>query len=136
MPRNMDMRKQSSLPGSRGSSTGSSKNYCCYPRKHKSGKGFRALGSRGSSSSNFSAEKIKLGSESEKCIQGLFPVGINSASAATSATRKAKVLDTQGFLGVAVFKNAATRTATHCYPQHQFRKEENRQWYITCHCRS
>ena len=28
--------------------------------------------STGSSSSNFSAEKIKLGSKSEKCIQGLF----------------------------------------------------------------
>ena len=50
--------------------------------------------------------------------------------------RKAKVLDTRGFLGVAVFKNAATRVATHCYPQHQFRREENRQWYITRHYRS
>nr|DAR90253.1 MAG TPA: hypothetical protein [Caudoviricetes sp.] len=122
--------------GSRGSSTGSSKNYCCYPRKHKSGKGFRALGSRGSSSSNFSAKKIKLGSESEKCIQGLFPVGINPASTATSATRKAKALDTQDFFQVAVLEIAATRTATPCYPQHQFRKEENRQWYITRHCRN
>ena len=42
-------------PGSRGSSRGSSKNTYCYPLKALCRKGFTALGSRGSSSFNFSA---------------------------------------------------------------------------------
>lgn len=44
-------------PGSRGSSTGSSKNHNCYPQKALCHKGFRGVGSRGNSTSNFSAEK-------------------------------------------------------------------------------
>ena len=42
-------------PGSRGSSRGSSKNTYCYPLKALCRKGLTALGSRGSSSFNFSA---------------------------------------------------------------------------------
>ena len=41
--------------GSRGSSRGSSKTTYCYPPKALCGKGLTALGSRGSSSFNFSA---------------------------------------------------------------------------------
>lgn len=40
-------------PGSKGSSTGSSKIPGCYPRKHSNHKGLTALGSRGSSPPNF-----------------------------------------------------------------------------------
>ena len=54
--------------GSRGSSTGSSKIHNCYPRKHSNHKGLTALGSRGSSTSNFSAEKIKFGSKFGKWV--------------------------------------------------------------------
>ena len=42
-------------PGSRGSSRGSSKTTYCYPLKALCRKGLTALGSRGSSSFNFSA---------------------------------------------------------------------------------
>ena len=42
-------------PGSRGSSRGSSKSTYCYPPKALCHKGLTALGSRGSSSFNFSA---------------------------------------------------------------------------------
>ena len=66
----------------------------------------------------------------------MIAVGINTAVTATFATYSAKSLVITGFSGVAVPGNAATRVATHCYPQHQFRREENRQWYITRHYRS
>ena len=52
----MDMTARNSCdPGSRGSSPGSSKNTYCYPPKALCGKGLTAMGSRGSSSFNFSA---------------------------------------------------------------------------------
>ena len=52
----MDMTARNSCdPGSRGSSRGSSKNTYCYPPKALCRKGFAVLGSRGSSSFNFSA---------------------------------------------------------------------------------
>ena len=52
----MDMTARNSCqPGSRGSSRGSSKNTYCYPLKALCRKGLTALGSRGSSSFNFSA---------------------------------------------------------------------------------
>ena len=73
--------------GSRGSSTGSSKNYNCYPKKRSNIKGFRALGSRGSSISNFSAEKKKVEYKKQK--------------------REIKII----ICGYEI-KN----TATHCYP--------------------
>lgn len=113
-------------PGSRGSSTGSSLFHNCYPQKALCRKGFRPLGSRGSSTSNFSAEKSLFGCKLEICLQVMIAVGINTAVTATFATYAAKSLVITGLSGVAVPGNAATRVAIHCYPQHQFRKEENR----------
>lgn len=81
-------------------------------------------------------KKSLFGCKLEICLQVMIAVGINTAVTATFATYAAKSLVITGFSGVAVPGNAATRVATHCYPQHQFRKEENRQWYITRHCRS
>lgn len=54
--------------GSRGSSRGSSKTTYCYPPKALCGKGLTALGSRGSSSFNFSAgfEKKEKRTREEK----------------------------------------------------------------------
>lgn len=60
-------------PGSRGSSRGSSKNTYCYPLKALCRKGFTALGSRGSSSFNFSAgfekKEKRIREEKEKKIK-------------------------------------------------------------------
>ena len=57
-------------PGSRGSSPGSSKNTYCYPPKALCHKGLTAMGSRGSSSFNFSAgfekKREKVREEKEK----------------------------------------------------------------------
>ena len=60
MPRNTDMRKQSSLPGSRGSSTGSSDFRYCYPRKVSKHKALSILVAMGSRVFNFLAEKQKV----------------------------------------------------------------------------
>ena len=43
-------------------------------------------------------------------------MGTNTATTATSATYAAQSLVFTGSFGVAVPENAATRTATHCYP--------------------
>ena len=59
--------------GSRGSSRGSSKTTYCYPPKALCGKGLTALGSRGSSSFNFSAgfekKEKRIREEKEKKIK-------------------------------------------------------------------
>ena len=59
--------------GSRGSSRGSSKATYCYPPKALCGKGLTALGSRGSSSFNFSAgfekKEKRIREEKEKKIK-------------------------------------------------------------------
>ena len=59
--------------GSRGSSRGSSKNTYCYPPKALCRKGLTALGSRGSSSFNFSAgfekKEKRIREEKEKKIK-------------------------------------------------------------------
>lgn len=77
-------------------------------------------------------KKSLFGCKLEICLQVMIAVGINTAVTATFATYAAKSLVITELSGVAVPGNAAT----HFYPQHQFRKEENRQWYITRHCRS
>ena len=62
-------------PGSRGSSPGSSKNTYCYPPKALCHKGLTAMGSRGSSSFNFSAgfekkrEKVREEKKKKKYIR-------------------------------------------------------------------
>ena len=71
-------------------------------------------------------KKSLFGCKLEICLQVMIAVVINTAATATFATYAAKSLVITGFSGVAVPGNAATRVATHCYPQHQFRKEENR----------
>ena len=81
-------------------------------------------------------KKSLFGCKLEICLQVMIAVGINTAVTATFATYAAKSLVITGLSGVVVPGNAATRVATHCYPQHQFRREENRQWYITRHYRS
>ncbi len=71
-------------------------------------------------------KKSLFGCKLEICLQVMIAVGINTAVTATFATYAAKSLVITELSGVAVPGNAATRVATHCYPQHQFRKEENR----------
>ena len=101
-------------PGSRGSSRGSSKNTYCYPLKALCRKGFTALGSRGSSSFNFSAgfEKKEKRIREEKEKRNIYVCVYGVGFTATSATRKAESLGMTGFFGVAILNRAATRTAT------------------------
>ena len=101
-------------PGSRGSSRGSSKNTYCYPLKALCRKGFTALGSRGSSSFNFSAgfEKKEKRIREEKEKRNIYVCVYGVGFTATSATRKAESPGMTGFFGVAVLNGTATRTAT------------------------
>ena len=101
-------------PGSRGSSRGSSKNTYCYPLKALCRKGFTALGSRGSSSFNFSAgfekKEKRIREEKEKRNKYVCVYGV--CFTATSATQSSESLGMTGFFGVAILNRAATRTAT------------------------
>ena len=96
------------FPGSKGSSTGSSKIENCYPDNPFIHMGFRHLGSSCSSSPYFSAEfenEEEKGVEMEKYIYGV-------KTSATFATQTPRSLMYKGFKRVAVLKTTATPTAT------------------------
>ena len=105
------------VPGSRGSSTGSSKNKYCYPLKCPQANGFKPLGRRGSSSPNFLAESKKVCRKYRVGTKIITQCENEIKTSATTATHTAQSLGNKEFFRVAAPETTATRTATHCYPR-------------------